>query len=132
MAIGADAIYIAVAALMAMASTVGTQVLPYSPPEALFYQSVRYRSRLDVTRAANGLATFLQSAADELRYAIQSLGKHNVHDVNRHDLIALDPWTAEIAGVRSLVRPWVAQSPRYYPEPPVFSSRNLESPPRPH
>lgn len=132
MAIGADAIYIGFAALMAMASTVGTQVLPYSPPEALFYQSGRYKNRLDVNRAANGLATFLNSAADELRYGIQSLGKHNVHDVNRHDLIALDPWTAEIAGVRSLIRPWVAQSPGYYPAPPEFSSRNLEPPTRTH
>ncbi len=126
MALGADAVYIGFSSLMAMASTVGTQVLPYSPPEALFYHKGRYQNRLDVNRAAEGLATFLRSSSDELRYAIQSLGKNNVHQVNRDDLVALDPWTAEIAGVRSLVRPWLSHNPG--PFPAAVDFRQAHSP----
>ncbi|MCL4495767.1 MAG: FMN-binding glutamate synthase family protein [Firmicutes bacterium] len=103
-ALGADAVYIGCAALMALSAYQIRKVLPGSPPEDLLFQKGRHRQELDVDQAARHLAQFLRSSADELRYGVQTLGKPSVHDVNRDDLIALDSATAELAQVRSLVK----------------------------
>jgi glutamate synthase domain-containing protein 2 len=105
MALGADAVYIGFAALMAMAASQAVRVLPWAPPEALFYESGPKKDRLDVDRAAEGLANFLKAATDEMRYGAMALGHTALADVSRDDLIGLDPWTAAIAGVPSMVEP---------------------------
>ncbi|AUW93946.1 hypothetical protein BXT84_08290 [Sulfobacillus thermotolerans] len=123
MAIGADAVYIGYAALMALSAAEAVKVLPFAPPEDLLYHKGQHQHELDVDRAANHLAHFLRSSCDEMRYGVQALGKTDVHDVNRHDLVALDPWTAQMAKVRSIVRPWLGQ-PGIFPEPPSFQFRH--------
>ena len=103
MAIGADAVYIGYAALMAMAAVEAPQVMPWGPPEALFYASGPSRRRLQVGRAAQALAHFLKSCTAEMAFGVEALGLTRVADVTPDDLVALDPWTARLAGVSSLV-----------------------------
>ncbi|SMC05311.1 glutamate synthase conserved region-containing protein [Sulfobacillus thermosulfidooxidans DSM 9293] len=125
MALGADAVYIGYAALMALSAYQAQKVLPYAPPEDLLYHKGKHHHELDVDQAARHLAHFLRSSCDELRYGVQAVGKTNIHDVNRDDLVALDPWTAQIAGVKSLVQPWISQGgPGVFPEAPHFQFRS--------
>lgn len=124
MALGADAVYIGYAALMALSAYQAQKVLPFSPPEDLLYHKGRHHHELDVDQAARHLAHFLRSSSDELRYGVQALGKTNIHDVNRDDLIALDNDTAQLAHVRSLIRPWSSQEePGAFPKAPAFHFR---------
>jgi len=103
MALGADAVYIGFAALMAMAAVEAPQVMPWAPPEALFYAQGPSRRRMQVDRAAQALAHFLKSCTAEMAYGVEALGLTRVADVGPRDVVALDPWTAKLAGVPSLV-----------------------------
>jgi glutamate synthase domain-containing protein 2 len=103
MALGADAVYIGFAALMAMAAAESPKVMPWAPPEALFYGRGPSRTKLNVDRAATALERFLKSSAAEMTFGVEALGFTRVRDVSAGDLVALDPWTARLAGVRSLV-----------------------------
>jgi glutamate synthase domain-containing protein 2 len=103
MAIGADAVAIGFSALMAMAASQAWRVLPWAPPEAIFYESGASKGRLKVDRAAESLANFLASCTDELRIGATALGLHRLRDVSRADLVAVDAATAALAGVRSIV-----------------------------
>lgn len=131
MALGADAVYIGYAALMALSASQAAAVLPFAPPEDLLYHKGHHRRALDVDRAAGHLTHFLRSSCDEMRYGVQSLGKLNVHDVSRDDLIALDPWTAQMAKVDSVIRPWLGE-PGIFPEPPPFHFRGRGNHPDVH
>lgn len=104
-AIGADAVYIGFAALMAMASSQSPKVLPWAPPEAIFYEQGASKHLLDVAEASKSLANFLLSSTDELKFGIVALGRSSISEVNQEDLIALDPWTARMAGVASIIGP---------------------------
>jgi len=123
LALGADAVYIGFAALIAMAAAQATRVLPWAPPEALFYEAGASKHRLETVPAAAALTRFLQSSADELRYGLQALGYTRLDQLGRDDLVALDPWTAAMAQVAPLVEPdWgtmpVPPSRRPHPQPP--------------
>lgn len=122
MAVGADAVYIGYAALMAMAAVEAPQVMPWAPPEALFYASGPSRRRMQMGRAAQALTHFLKSCTAEMAYGVEALGLTRVGDVGPDDVVALDPWTASLAGVPSLVdhrprvEPW-ERVPRREPPP---------------
>ncbi len=103
MAVGADAVYIGYAALMALSAVEAPQVMPWGPPEALFYASGPSRQRLQIGRAAQALRHFLKSCTAEMAFGVESLGLTRVRDVGPDDLVALDPWTARLAGIKSLV-----------------------------
>jgi glutamate synthase domain-containing protein 2 len=123
LALGADAVYIGFAALMAMAAAQASRVLPWAPPEALFYESGASKHRLETIPAAAALTRFLQSSADELRYGLQALGYTRLGQLSRGDLVALDPWTAALAEVTPVVELDWATVPvpprrRPHPEPP--------------
>ncbi len=126
-ALGADAVYIGYAALMALSASQAQKVLPFAPPEDLLYHKGKHRHELNVDQAAQHLAHFLRSSCDEMRYGVQALGKINVHDLARSDLMALDPWTAQVARVASLIRPR-GPEPGPFPEPPPFHFRSHAQP----
>lgn len=98
-ALGADAVYIGFAALMAMASSQARNVLPWAPPEAIFWESGTQKHALDTVQAAENLTNYLKSCDQELQIGLQSLGYHRIDQVEKSDLFALDPWTAAITGV---------------------------------
>ncbi|MGC8489402.1 MAG: FMN-binding glutamate synthase family protein, partial [Clostridia bacterium] len=111
-ALGADAVYIGFAALMAMATSQMRTVLPWAPPEAVFYESGTQKHALDTVQAAENLTNYLKSCNQELEMALQSLGYARLDQVDKRDLFALDPWTAAITGVS----PIGPQGPGWMPE----------------
>ncbi len=121
-ALGADAVYVGFAALMAMASSQASRVLPWAPPEALFYESGASKHALDTVQAAQSLANYLKSCNEELKYGLQALGYMRLDQVSRQDLFALDPWTAAVTGVA----PLGPQGPDFTPAHPSKASRQQE------
>lgn len=99
LALGADAVYIGTMALFALAHTQTLRSLPWEPPTQIVFFEGKHAHRLDPHEAAHHLGNYLRSCTREMAVAVRSLGKTSVRDVGRDDLTALDPQTADVAGL---------------------------------
>jgi len=104
MALGADAVYLGTAAVMAMIHTQMVKTSPMEPPTQLALYSGRLKERLDLDLAAESLANFLQSCVAEMILGAVALGKNDLSTIDRNDLCALTPYAAEITGVEPAYR----------------------------
>lgn len=98
-ALGADAVYIGSIALFAMSHTQVLRSLPWEPPPELIWYKGKYHSKLDVDKAAKNLANYLFSCNEEIKDAVRALGKKSIHEVDKSDLFALDPFTATVTDI---------------------------------
>lgn len=98
-ALGADAVSIGTMALFAMSHTQVLHALPFEPPTQIVWASGKYRDKFNVDQGANNLAKYLNSCTLEMQEGIRALGKKAVSEVNKEDLMALDPFTAAITEV---------------------------------
>ncbi len=105
LALGADAIYIGTAALFAISHTQVLQALPWEPPTQIVWYNAKYSDRYDENLGAQNLANFINSCTLEIAEGVRVLGKSALSQVTKGDLYALDPLTAEIAGVPLGYRP---------------------------
>lgn len=99
LALGADAVYMGTAALFAVTHDQVDRAVPWEPPTQLVWATGALARRFDPERGAQSLARFLRAVADEMAIGARALGKRALRDVNRDDLVALDPETAAITGV---------------------------------
>jgi len=100
LALGADAVYLGSAILMAASHKQAIQVtIPFEPPTQLAYEVGRLKHRFDVERGARSVANFLRALAEEMEVGVRALGKTRIGDVGRSDLVALDRDVAEMTGV---------------------------------
>lgn len=99
LALGADAVYLGTAPLVAVTHTQLLKVFPYEPPTQLTYYHGRFKERFNIEQGAKTLASFFAACRSELEEAVRALGRAGVHEVNRQDLFALDRDVADIAGV---------------------------------
>jgi len=104
MALGADAVYIGTAAVMAMIHTQMVESSPFEPPTQLVLYSGRLKDELDIDLAAKSLTSYLNSCMAEMVLGVVALGKTALAEVNRQDLCALTPTVAEITGVELAYR----------------------------
>jgi len=98
-ALGADAVYIGSIALFAMSHTQVLKALPWEPPPEVIFFKGKYQHKLKVGKSAQNLYKFLTSCQEEMQEGIRALGKTNISQINKEDLFALDPVTAETAGI---------------------------------
>jgi glutamate synthase domain-containing protein 2 len=98
-AMGANAVYIGGIALFAMSHTQVLKSIPWEPPPEVVFYKGHFQNKFDVNKGAKNLAGFLRSCNEEIKDAVRALGKSSIHEVNKDDLFALDPITAEIAGI---------------------------------
>lgn len=99
LALGADAVYIGTATLLAISHTQVLKPIPFEPPTQLVWQNSKYAMKFNWKKGAQSLANFINSCTDEIRDGVRALGKTSIHQVNKTDLTALDQVTAEITGV---------------------------------
>lgn len=99
LALGADAVYIGTAAIMALIHTQVAESSPSEPPTQLALYTGRLKDKLDIDKAAAGLNNYLQSCIDEMVLGMVALGKYSFPELNRSDLCALTPQVADITGV---------------------------------
>lgn len=100
LALGADAVALGVPVVIAASHLQGShKMLPWEAPTQLVWYEGDRTDQFDVEQGAKHLAYYLQSCVEEMCLAAIALGKTSLRDVNKDDLIAMDPQTASIANV---------------------------------
>ncbi|HHV64125.1 MAG TPA: FMN-binding glutamate synthase family protein [Peptococcaceae bacterium] len=100
LALGADAVYIGTAALFAVSHTQVLKAMPFEPPTAVAWQVGKYARRFNIKKGAKSLHFFLKSCTQEMKMSLSSMGKTSIQELSKDDLVAIDPYIAEITGVR--------------------------------
>jgi len=94
MALGADAVYIGTAAIMAMIGDQMAKTMPFEPPTDLAVYTGKMTERLDVEKSVQNLFYFLNACVREMELVAITAGKVALSDLNRDDLVTLDPFLA--------------------------------------
>jgi glutamate synthase domain-containing protein 2 len=99
MALGADAVYIGSIALMALLQTQMSKALPYEPPPQIPLYLGKFKEDLDVEDGAQHLAKFLKSSVEEMKLTTYALGKTDLAQIDRSDLVCVDPVLSQVLNV---------------------------------
>lgn len=99
MALGADGVYMAGALKIALGCTYLRQCHLGNCPYGIATQNGKLRKRLDVEQGATRVANFITAATEEVKSIARICGKSSVHDLNRDDLVSLDPELSRITGI---------------------------------
>lgn len=99
LALGADAVYIGTAAILAIAHLEHLKVVPFEPPSQLLWQTGKYKDKFNAKKGADNLYKFLKSCTLEIEDGVRALGKTEINDINRNDLFTTNPQIADITGV---------------------------------
>ena len=105
MALGADAVFIGTAALLAIVHAQAGKVLPWEPPIALVFAESRSSRRFDPFAGAQGLANFLRNSAREMRELALAMGYKRLNEIKSKDLCSFDRELSEWLGI-----PWVGDA----------------------
>jgi glutamate synthase domain-containing protein 2 len=98
-ALGADAIYIGTAALMALVSDQIVESVPFEPPTSLVVYAGKMTDSLDIDRGTKSLCRYLNACVKEMKEIAISLGKTALIELDKSDLLTLDPYIARAAGI---------------------------------
>ncbi len=98
-ALGADAVYIGTAAIMALVSEQIVEATPFEPPTSLVVYTGKMTDSLDIEKGANSLNQYLTACVKEMEQVIMSLGKKSVNELDKTDLTTFDPFIAKAIGV---------------------------------
>ncbi len=90
LALGADAVYIGTIALFAMSHTQVLKSLPFEPPNRIIWYEGKQADQFNMEEGAMALKKFLEACREELAIGIRGLGKHNIADVSKDDLVSLN------------------------------------------
>lgn len=96
LALGADAVYVGTAVMMAATHGQLSRSIPFEPITQIAWVTGEKAGTFDPEEGAKTVANFLRACSGELAEAIRALGKRSIREVNREDLIALDRETAAI------------------------------------
>lgn len=99
LALGADAVYIGTATLLAVSHTQVLKPIPFEPPTQLIWQDAKYAHKFNWKKGAKTLANFINSCTDEMKEGVKALGKTKLSQVTKADLISLDKVTTAITGI---------------------------------
>ena len=114
MALGADAVFIGFAALVALVRPQASLFSRRLPIDRLFYGKGK---GIHVSQAAHGLANFLKAAVAEMQAAALRMGKNHLRDVGLDDLSSVDRDLAAYLGIGWCggwkEEPWYGQSRGY-------------------
>ena len=100
LALGADCVAIASAALIAMGCRVCTQCFKGRCPYGITSQDPELRKRLQPEKAAERLVNFLKAMAEEIKMLTMLSGHDDIRQLSKEDLRALDINVAAITGVK--------------------------------
>jgi glutamate synthase domain-containing protein 2 len=99
LALGADAVYIATAALWSMSCEYYRICETNQCPTGTTTQDPNLIKRFNVDRGAIKLANFIKVSTDEIAGITRAVGKRDVHQLDEHDLVALTREASELSGV---------------------------------
>lgn len=126
LALGADAVAVGAAPLMAAVHTQWKRIAPFEPPTQLIWHDGKHRDKFDIEEGARGVANWFHAVADELVTGVRCVGKRSVHDLDASDLCALTREAAEVTGVDLAYEPQNPAEPwrfaRLAPDLPAASA----------
>jgi len=99
-ALGADAVYIGTAALMALVSEQMVKSVPFEPPTSLLVYTGKMTDQLDIDQASTNLFRYLNACVTEMELVAVSAGKTALSDISKADLCTLDPFLAKATGIQ--------------------------------
>lgn len=99
LALGADAVLVGTITAVAMSNIQVTKDIPWESPTGSIYNDGSAKNRYDPDLGAKHLNYYLQSCLYEMRLLAGVLGKTSLRELNRSDLVALDPLYAQIAEI---------------------------------
>lgn len=99
LALGANAVYIGTAAIMALVSEQIVEVAPFEPPTSLVVYTGKITDSLDIEKGAKSLFHYLNACIQEMEQVAISLGKTALTDISKDDLCTLDPFIAKATGI---------------------------------
>lgn len=138
LALGADAICLGTIPLLSLVHGQAAKVLPWEPPTTLVYYNSPTKTELDTDQAATSVANVLTAMVREMEEGMRALGKATIKDLSPDDLVALDAYTAQITGVKSVYdqpvkvqataqyRPEQKQQANQSPKQPTFEELQVQ------
>lgn len=75
------------------------KALPFEPAPQLPLYLGKFKEELDVEKGAEHLAKFLKSCVEEMRLVAYALGKTDLAQFDRSDLISVDRDLAQMLGI---------------------------------
>ncbi|MCI6676644.1 MAG: glutamate synthase-related protein [Clostridiales bacterium] len=105
LAMGADAIAIASAGLIAAACQQYRICGTGNCPVGIATQDPELRARLKMDTAAQRVANFLNVSLNELKTFARITSNHSIHDLSIHNLVTTDRDIAEYTGIRHVGQP---------------------------
>ncbi|MBE3589869.1 MAG: FMN-binding glutamate synthase family protein [Firmicutes bacterium] len=105
LALGADAVYIGMAALMAVGHRQLSRAVPFEPITTLVFARGRHADEFDADLGARSLGNFLRACTAEMAEAARALGRKSIREIGPKDLVALNREAAEIFGLPPSWRP---------------------------
>ena len=99
MALGADAVFIGTAALMALVYTQAGRVLPWEIPTVMVFNQGYKGKNLNIAQGARGLEFFLKHAVQEMQETTLCLGKTHLNEVSPGDLSSINRELAVYLGI---------------------------------
>jgi glutamate synthase domain-containing protein 2 len=100
MALGANAVYLAEAALIAMSYSQWDKVPPGTAPSELFLSFGDHQDLLDIEEGTRALTNFIKASTSEMAMLTGLVGKNDVKKVNIDDLVALNEQMSKATGAR--------------------------------
>jgi hypothetical protein len=74
--------------------------MPQAPPVQMALYQGRLTDKLDIDNAARHLANFLTSCKLEMQLAAQAVGRYSLQELDRSDLVTVEPDLAEFLNIR--------------------------------
>lgn len=90
LALGADAVYIGSIAVLATLQNQITKALPEHPAHQMALYEGVLKDEFDVEEGSQHLANFLISCREEMKMALQAMGKSKITELGREDLVCLN------------------------------------------
>jgi glutamate synthase domain-containing protein 2 len=125
MALGADAVYIGSIALVAMLQSQMNIAAPFEPPVQTVLYHGKFKEDINVEEGAEHLAKFLKSCVDEMKMVAYALGKTDLSQIDRSDLVSIDRELARVTGVDYAGVPREEQHLSYTEEPDLWDFGKL-------
>lgn len=104
LALGADAVYIGSIALFAAIHNQAVKTLPDYPPTQLALNTGTFKDELNINEAAKSLSNFLYSCNEEMKMALQTMGKETFSELSIDDLVSLDKEISEYTKIDYVLR----------------------------
>ncbi|MGM0881871.1 MAG: FMN-binding glutamate synthase family protein [Bacillota bacterium] len=100
MAMGADAVYIGTAAMLALIGEHIVKSAPFEAATSLVVYTGKLTSELDVDTASKNLVRYLNSCVTEMEMVAQSLGRTSLSDISKSDLCTTDSEVSRATGIQ--------------------------------